>query len=217
MRGIDVHQDKGNPDWQRVFAAGGRFAWLKVSEGAGGSPNPAILTWYRRNAPAARAAGLRVGGYHFLTTGILSSTPDEEAEFFLSRLALRQGDLLPVCDFEQNPPDAAQALAFLRHVEAQIGVKPILYTFPDYLRRALAGAAPADRQALKRYPLWFADYGPNDGTDHGVVHDTHGFKVVAHQFTSKGSIDGVSPPTDLNQLIAPSLNAISFKQHAVPV
>ena len=40
MRGIDVHQDKGNPDWQRVFAAGIRFAWLKVSEGAGGVAEP---------------------------------------------------------------------------------------------------------------------------------------------------------------------------------
>ena len=135
MRGIDIHQDKGNPNWQHVFAAGGRFAWLKVSEGAGGAPNPAILKWYRHNAPAARAAGLTVGGYHFLTTGIPSSTPEEEAEFFLSRLSLEDGDLLPACDFEQKPPDAAQALVFLRHVESQIGVKPILYTFPDFLRR----------------------------------------------------------------------------------
>ena len=98
MRGIDVHQDKGNPDWQRVFAAGIRFAWLKVSEGAGGSPNPAILTWFRHNVPAAKAAGIRVGGYHFLTTAIPSSTPVEEADFFLSRLSLHQGDLLPVVE-----------------------------------------------------------------------------------------------------------------------
>ena len=217
MLGIDVHQDKGNPDWQRVFAAGVRFAWLKVSEGAGGSPNPAILTWFRHNAPAAKAAGVRIGGYHYLTTAIPSSTPVEEADFFLSRLSLHPGDLLPACDFEQNPPDAAQALAFLQHVEAEIGVKPILYTFPDYLTRALAHATPAVQQALKRYPLWFADYGRNDGTDHGVIHDTHGFKVIAHQYTSKGRIDGASPPTDVNQLIAPSLDAISFKHQPAPV
>lgn len=217
MRGIDVHQDKGNPDWRRVFAAGIRFAWLKVSEGAGGSPNPAILTWFRHNAPPARAAGIKIGGYHFLTTGIPSSTPEAEADFFLSRLSLRPGDLLPACDFEQKPPDAAQALAFLQRVEAQIGVKPILYTFPDYLRQALLNAKAADQQALKAYPLWFADYGRNDGTDHGVIHDTHGFKVVAHQFTSKGRVDGASPPTDLNQLIAPSLDAIAFKHHPTPV
>ena len=215
MRGIDVHQTEGNPDWERVFAAGARFAWLKVSEGAGGKPNPDILAWYRHNAPAAKAAGLTIGGYHYLTTGIPSSTPEDEAEFFLSRLSLEPGDLLPACDFEQKPPDAEQALAFLRHVESHLGVKPILYTFPDYLGRALAHATPAQQQGLKRYPLWFADYGKDDGTDHGVIHDTHGFNVVAHQFTSKGKIDGAKPPTDLNHLIAPSLDAILFKQHAV--
>ncbi len=215
MRGIDVHQDKGNPNWQHVFAAGVRFAWLKVSEGAGGNPNPAILTWYQHNAPAARAAGIKIGGYHFLTTGIPSSTPDEEAEFFLSRLSLLPGDLLPACDFEQNPADPAQAVAFLKHVEANIGVKPILYTFPDFLRRAFVQATPAQQQTLRTYPLWFADYGKNDGTDHGITHDTHGLKVIAHQFTSKGSINGANAPTDLNQLIAPSLDAISFKKQVV--
>jgi lysozyme len=217
MLGMDVHQDKGNPGWPRVFAAGGRFAWLKLSEGAGGRPNPAILTWHRRNAPAARAAGVRVGAYHFLTTGIPSSTPDEEAEFFLSRLSHEHDDLLPVCDFEQEPPDATQALAFLRNVESHLGVKPILYTFPNFLDRAMAQATPAERQALKKFPLWFADYGVNDGTNHGIRHDAHGFTVIAHQFTSKGKIDGASPPTDLNQLMAASIDAISFKHLAVPV
>jgi GH25 family lysozyme M1 (1,4-beta-N-acetylmuramidase) len=217
VRGIDVHQDKGNPNWHRVFAAGGRFAWLKVSEGAGGAPNPKILAWHQRNAPAARAAGLRVGGYHFLTTAIPSSTPEEEAEFFISRLSLKHGDLLPVCDFEQEPADVTQALAFLRHVESEIGVKPILYTFPDFLRRALAQATPAERQGLKKFPLWFADYGLNNGINHGVTHDTFGFEVVAHQFTSKGRIDGASAPTDLNQLMVPSLDAISFRLVAATV
>ena len=211
VRGVDVHQKKGNPDWAQAFAAGVRFAWLKVSEGAGGPPNEKILPWYRHNAPAAKAAGIRVGGYHFLTTGIPSSTPKEEAEFFLTRLQLARGDLLPACDFEQEPPDATQALAFLRVVQERLGIKPILYVGSNFLDRALSGATPAETQALKRFPLWFADYGPDDGNNHGVRHDTHGFKVVVHQFTSKGKIAGVRPPTDLDNLIAASIDTISFK------
>ena len=170
-----------------------------------------ILPWYRHNAPAAKAAGIRVGGYHFLTTGIPSSTPKEEAEFFLSRLQLAPGDLLPACDFEQEPPDATQALAFLRLVQQRLGIKPILYVGSNFLDRALSGATSAETQALRRFPLWFADYGPDDGNNHGVRHDTHGFKVVAHQFTSKGKIAGVKSPTDLDKLIAPTLDTISFK------
>jgi GH25 family lysozyme M1 (1,4-beta-N-acetylmuramidase) len=215
VRGVDVHQDKGNPDWNRAFAAGVRFVWLKVSEGAGGHPNEKILPWYRHNAPAAKAAGVRLGGYHFLTTGIPASSPKEEAEFFLSRLSLARGDLLPACDFEQEPPDATQALAFLRLVKERIGIKPILYVGSNFLDRALSGSTQAERQALKSFPLWFADYGPkNDGSDHGIRHDTHGFKVVVHQFTSKGKIAGVNSPTDLDRLIAPSLDAITFKRAA---
>jgi len=210
MLGVDVHQDKGNPRWKRAFAAGVRFAWLKVSEGAGGNPNPKILEWYKHNAPLARAAGIRIGGYHFLTTGIASSTPIEEADFFLSRLSLKDKDLVPVCDFEQEPPDVLQALTFLQHVEREIGAKPILYTFPNFLTRALDRATPAARRELKRFPLWFADYGVNDGKNHGITHDTHGFALVAHQFTSKGTVDGVSSPTDLNHLLVPTLEKITF-------
>lgn len=215
MRGVDVYQKNGNPDWHRASTAGVRFAWLKVSEGAGGHPNEEIFPWYRHNAPAAKAAGIRIGGYHFLTTQIASSTPHEEAEFFLSRLRLAPGDLLPACDFEQEPPDATQALAFLRRVKERIGATPLLYVGSSFLDRALAGATAAERQALKRFPLWFADYGPHDdGSDHGLRHDTHGFKVVVHQFTSKGTIDGIRSPTDVDRLLAPSLDAISFRRSA---
>jgi lysozyme len=216
MRGVDVHQDKGNPDWRRAFAAGVRFAWLKVSEGSGGHPNEKILPWYTRNSAAAKTAGIRVGGYHFLTTGIAASTPQEEAAFFLSRLKLAPGDLLPACDFEQEPPDGSQVLTFLRSVEQHIGAKPILYVNSDFLDRSFARATDTEKQALRGFPLWFADYGANDGSDHGIHHDTHGFKVVAHQFTSKGKVTGVESPTDLDELIAPSLDAIAFKPGSGP-
>lgn len=123
---------------------------------------------------------------------------------------------MPACDFEQEPPDRSEVLAFLRSVEQQIGAKPILYVNSDFLDRSLARATDTEKEALKRFPLWFADYGVNDGSDHGIHHDTHGFKVVAHQFTSKGTVNGVESPTDLDELIAPSLDSIAFKSSSGP-
>jgi lysozyme len=202
VRGIDVHQDKGDPDWNRVKAAGYSFAWLKVSEGVG---FPATDEWYRRNRTAARSAGLRVGGYHYLTTKGGGSTPAQEAAFFLSRLDVERGDLLPVCDYEQEPADGDQALAFLEAVEEAIGERPILYTYPDYLSRSTR------RGDLRRFPLWLASYGPNDGELHepGVP---AGFRLVAHQFTSKGAIPGgVRGDVDLNELRGNDLDRITYR------
>lgn len=203
MRGIDVHQDKGDPDWTKVKAAGYGFAWLKVSEGVG---FPATDDWYRRNRAAARSAGLRVGGYHYLTTKGGGSSPEQEAAFFLSRLDLEPGDLLPVCDYEQEPADGNQAIAFLDAVEEAIGERPILYTYPDYLARS----SRADD--LRRFPLWLASYGPNDGKLHEPSVPA-GFRLVAHQFTSKGSIPGgVRGDVDLNELHGQDLGRITYRR-----
>jgi lysozyme len=202
MRGIDVHQDKGDPDWKKVKAAGYAFAWLKVSEGVGFPPTD---EWYRRNRAAARAAGLRVGGYHYLTTKGGGSTPEQEAAFFLSRLDLEPGDLLPVCDYEQEPAAGNQAVTFLEAVEEAIGERPILYTYPDYLARS------SRRDDLRRLPLWLASYGPNDGELHAPSVPA-GFKLVAHQFTSKGSIPGgVRGDVDLNELRGDDLDRITYR------
>jgi hypothetical protein len=133
------------------------------------------------------------------------STPEQEAAFFLERLDLEPGDLLPVCDYEQKPADGDQAVTFLEAVEEAIGERPVLYTYPDYLARSTR------REDLKRFPLWLASYGPNDGRLHepGVP---AGFRLVAHQFTSKGSIPGgVRGDVDVNELKTDSLDRITYR------
>ena len=144
MRGIDVHQDKGDPDWKRVRAAGFGFAWLKVSEGVGFPPTN---EWYGRNRMAARAAGLRVGGYHYLTTKGGGSTPEQEAAFFLGRLDLQRGDVLPVCDYEQEPADAIRRLRSSRRSKTRSASgrssTPSPTTWPGRRGGTTSGATPS--------------------------------------------------------------------------
>lgn len=198
--GIDIHQDKGNPDWQHVAAAGFRFAWLKVSEGVGYPPSN---DWYERNKRAAAAAGVAVGGYHFARPDTAASSAIEEADFFLSRLHLERGDLLPVLDFEHEPPDAGWALAWLAHVEAKIGARPVLYTYPKFLART------ARHDELARYPLWYASYGTNDGRRHSLTVPA-GFTLVAHQFTSNGRVPSIPGAVDLDY--AHNLDALIYRK-----
>lgn len=79
IHGIDVHGRKGAVDWVRVQRFGVSFAWLKASEG-----KTFVDARFAENRRAAKAAGIRVGAYHYARPD--SNTAREEADNFL-RLA----------------------------------------------------------------------------------------------------------------------------------
>jgi GH25 family lysozyme M1 (1,4-beta-N-acetylmuramidase) len=196
-KGIDVHGAKGVIKWPQVRAAGFEFAFLKATEGR--TFDDERFAFNRR---AAKAAGLAVGAYHFARPD--NNTAAAEAAHFLRICQVESGDLLPVLDWEHPPATADWALQFLRGVENAIGAPPIFYTFPDFLRQT------GSHQALSRYPLWFASYGPNDGNVH-TVNPPSQFKFVVHQFTSRGRVPGVGGDVDLNLLKLDSLDPILYK------
>ena len=145
---------------------------------------------------------MSVGAYHFARPD--NNTPDTEAEHFLRIARPIRGELLPVLDWEHEPPTAAWALRFLGAVEAAIGATPIFYTFPDFLRRT------GSFEALRRFPLWFAAYGANDGEIHAVA-PPQGFRLAVHQFTSRGRVAGIAGDVDLNLLKLDSLRSLVYE------
>lgn len=62
VRGIDVSHHHGEIDWAQVAQSGVAFVSVKASEG-GELSDPRFLA----NVTGARAAGLKVGAYHFFT------------------------------------------------------------------------------------------------------------------------------------------------------
>ncbi|MDE2098573.1 MAG: glycoside hydrolase family 25 protein, partial [Patescibacteria group bacterium] len=89
---VDVSNNNPNVDFKALKASGVCGVWLKVSEGTSFAD-----PLYARYRAEAKAAGLRVGGYHF---GHPKNSPVAEAQFFLSLLKLEPGDLLPALDLE---------------------------------------------------------------------------------------------------------------------
>ena len=147
---VDVSNNNGHVNFHAVKAAGAEAVWLKVTEGT-----DFVDPDYVANRARARAAGLRVGGYHF---GHARSHPGAEAAFFLAHLQLEPGDLLPALDLEQagldgQPPAvvAAYGAGFLAAVRQQIDADPVLYT----------GSYVIAENGLERLPgpRWLASYG----------------------------------------------------------
>jgi lysozyme len=184
-KGLDVSNLQGHIDWAKVQQAGYRFVWIKAGEGDWHDPNFLV------NVRMARANGLDVGAYHFLRPKA-GRNGEQEAAYFIARLkeaGLGKGDLLPAADVEATTlgDDVTRAYAwqFLRKLRAA-GYKPCLYTYPSFL-----GARWGD--IFRSTPLWLADY------DGGLNIPEPWKRVVAHQYTSKGTVPGIHGNVDLNR------------------
>lgn len=192
---VDLSNNNAGPiNFAKIRQAGAFGVLLKVSEGTAFVDD----TFYAR-ARAARDAGLHVGGYHFARPG---SDAIAQASLFCRHLGtVGRRDLHPALDLEVNdnhlhPVDLfAWARHFQMHVHNQTGARCLLYTYPAFLR-SLAWQHQLETGA----GLWIADYGPDDGRDHGVPASSLApwRRCVAHQFTSKGRLDGVPGAVDLS-------------------
>ena len=112
------------------------FAYLKATEGSTFT-DPA----FAGNVAGARAAGLRVGGYHYFT---LCSPPAPQADHFVATwrsVDLGPRALPPVVDLEligncDPPPAAAAMLAaardFVSRVEEATRRRVVVYVHPDF-------------------------------------------------------------------------------------
>ncbi len=54
---------------------------------------------YKKNNREAREMGMKVGAYHFFTT---TSSARKQAENFISNAPVKDQDLIPMIDFENN-------------------------------------------------------------------------------------------------------------------
>ena len=166
--------------------------WLKVSEGL----NFVDPDWHAR-ATAARMVGLHVGGYHFARPA--ASSPQRQAILFCGLLGkVGRRDLHPVLDLEDGgnlPPPSLYSWArgFLETVHAITGKRALTYSGPAFIE---------ERNWPQTFGtgagLWLADYGPNDGRDHGPHIPPPWRKIVAHQYTSVGTVPGVTGHVDLS-------------------
>lgn len=135
----------------------------------------------------ASEAGLLWGAYHFLRAGNV----EEQAVHFLNTADLRPGDLIAV-DHEAEA-SLTELAAFLRAMRRKTGLQPVIYS-GHTLKEQLAGRRHPEVNG-ENYRLWLAQYGnrytlpPGWGT------------YWLWQWTDRGEVAGVTPPTDCNEFL----------------
>jgi lysozyme len=183
--GIDVSHHSGEVDWFRVADQGYVFAYVKASEGVD-DPDPR----FHEHWTQLGALGLPRGAYHFYVS---EDDPEEQARLFLSTVELNDDDLLPVVDVEVvghgTPADWAGELArFLDLLEAEIGVRPMVYSSPNFWDRHLGPDFAADF-------LWLAEYGVEVPRLPAGRQEWH-----LWQYAEDREIDGVEKEADVSRL-----------------
>jgi lysozyme len=122
LQGIDIsHYQSG----LNLATAGVSFAMMKATEGTTFT-DPALETFYAQ----AAGAGVLRGVYHFYR-----GDPTGEADFFLDTVGEHVGDAVLALDFEDSDylHDVAGAKTFLDRVQAETGVKPLIYMSRSFL------------------------------------------------------------------------------------
>jgi lysozyme len=189
IQGIDVSYWQGEIAWDKVRAAGVRFAYIKATEG-GDHLDPKFLdNWY-----AAKNAGLARGAYHFV---YWCRPANEQALWFMLNVPADSDALPPVLDLEWNsssktcPGKVSRKLAIekiqilLDAMEAHTGKRPIIYTDPKFHREVLEGE-------FTDYHFWLRSVAAEPAEIYG------GRDWAFWQFTTTGSVPGVKGQVDRN-------------------
>lgn len=189
VHGIDASRYQGAIDWLPARRAGVRFAWLKATEG-GDHLDPG----YALNAPAARAAGVPVGAYHFF---YFCRDAAEQAQWFIRNVPRRKGDLPPVLDMEWTPfsptctarPEPAKVRAsirdFSRIITQHYGTRPVVYTTPEFYEQNGLGQMRGQEFFLRAVSAHPSEHYPGE-------------RWSFWQYSGTGVVPGVSGKVDLN-------------------
>ncbi len=185
-RGIDVSEYQGMVDYARVKRSGIQVVYIRSSLGS-----DYVDPTFRKNYAGAKAQGLRIGFYHYVTARTTAQA-QQEAHFFASTIAGTQSDCRLAMDFEYlNGLPIAQinkiAWSFLQELGRLTGKELVVYSDTANARSVF------DQRIADTYPLWVAQYGVDMPSENGKWNNWIGF-----QYTSAGQIEGISGSVDLD-------------------
>jgi lysozyme len=158
IQGIDVSGWNPSVDWQKLRNQDIRFVLIKSTEGTND-----FNEYFDEQWTGAKSAGILRGSYHYLRAAIEGA---EQADFFLSKVNVQDGDLPPILDVEEKNNEGASIFQFidstqkwLERVKSKTGRAPIVYCRTEYVNRW--GPQPW----AKEYQTWIAEW--HDFTDRG--------------------------------------------------
>lgn len=185
-QGIDVSGWQGNIDYSQVKNAGIEIVYMKASEGTG-----FVDPYFNQNYTNAKANGLKVGFYHYVTARS-NEEAIEEARFFVSVIAKKTPDCRLAMDFESfgslTPSEITQiGLTFMKTVENLSKKEMVIYSDTSNASYRFGGE-------LTNYPLWVAQYEVENPTPNGNWNTWVGW-----QYSDDGEIPGISGYVDRDQ------------------
>jgi lysozyme len=153
----------------------------KCTEGTSYTDDKADARFY-----LAKDAGMLWGLYHFIRPGNV----EQQVNHFLAAASeISDENTLLALDWEDSGVSADDAVEFLQLVEQRTGRAPVLYS-GHVLKEALDGSADP---RLSQYRLWLCQYADEPDLPPGWEDG-----CWAWQYSDKGTVPGVNPPTDVN-------------------
>lgn len=206
--GIDVSNNNGSVNWPAVRKAGASFACVKASEGQ----DYIDPLFNRTRLRAIARAHLVPCAYHYLRPRGDRVGAREAAWFtqVVANAGYGKGFLPPVLDVEETELGPAATCryvgSFLRLVRKNLGVKPIVYTFPSFAAENFSGCS-----WLGKYRLWIAHLGVSKPTV-----PTPWSSHLLWQYSWTGKVAGVAGDVDLNKLVGGKAALAKLRVKAPP-
>lgn len=190
-KGIDISKWNGKIDFMQVKKSGVDFVIIR--EGYRKQIDPRFLEYVDESTKAGLVV---LGIYHFLYTRSVEDAilEAQSAVSNAKKAGLNPDDIIIFSDYEYDTVDDAKEAGIVltkedcnAHVQVfcaevtRLGYKAGIYTNLDYYRHYYTA------ETISPYPVWLADY--TDGPD---------FSCIVQQYTSKGSVSGISGNVDMN-------------------
>ncbi len=181
--GIDVSNWQGHIDYEAVKKSGIEIVYIKSSQGSN-----IIDPYFRINYNNAKANGLKVGFYHFLTART-EIEAIQQADFFASVISNTEPDCKLAMDFEVfgnlNIDEINKiSSTFLERLKQSTQKEVIIYSDTSNARNVFS------IELAKEYPLWIAEYGVE------VPGESNWEFWEGFQYTSTGEVSGIRGVTD---------------------
>lgn len=178
MKGIDISSYNQNVNFQSVKKSGIEMVYIKATEGLTYT-NPLLKSQYT----GAKAAGLKIGFYHFLR----ANDPVLEAKFFLSAISGLSVNCKYAIDVEvtlgQTVTKISSNVRLFANYLISNKKEVCIYTGDYFYANNL-------NSTVKDIPLWVAHYG---------VSKPDAVNYVGFQYSSSGSVNGVTGAVDLDE------------------
>ncbi|MGL4345988.1 MAG: GH25 family lysozyme [Cellulosilyticaceae bacterium] len=190
IKGIDVSHWDGKIDYAKVKSSGVKVVYIKATEGT-----TYVDPTMDQNYAGAKAAGLAIGFYHFLSP-VDEADAIKQAEHFVRTIKGKQYTCRLALDLEVNKKNLSKeqittiAITFLNKVKELTGKGTVVYTYTSFVKENLT-------ERLKDYRLWIAQYGVTWPAENGIWDSWIGFQSTEH-----GRVPGIQGDCDLDEFTA---------------